>query len=160
MSGYLVALGAPGEDGPLFFPAPLVQGGASGRRRYDLPAVLKLVQAFAGAELAVLERSQPMPKNGGIANFQSGAGYMLWRVALTAAGIPYEAIPPASWKAELRVRGQGKTTSARRKDGKRRAVELAQQLYPGVTLLPSERCRVSSADMAEALLLAHLAKKT
>lgn len=161
LDGYLVAL-VQGEEKPRFHPAPLLEGKSSkGKRRYNRPALLELVLDYAQLmpELCLLEKQQPMPKNGGVANFASGYGFALWEMALTAARIPYDTPASKTWKAQLGVMGVGSSTATRRRDGKRRAVELAQKLYPGVSLLPTERCRVPSSDMAEALLLAHLARK-
>lgn len=161
MDGYLVVLVA-GESKPRFHPAPLLAGKSkAGRRRYDLPGLLDLVTSCRelAPEVCVLEKQQPMPVNGGIGNFQAGLGYGLWRMALTAAQIPHYELHPRTWKAELGVMGTGSNAKARRNDGKRRAIELAQQLYPGVSLLPTERSRTPSSDMAEALLLAHSARR-
>lgn len=167
LSGFLAVLSVPSEEAfeeapgyhVTFHQPPTVEV-ASGRKRYDLARGVWLGRHLAkeGAVSAVIEKAQPMPKNGGIANFRSGEGYMFWRLVLKFAGIPFEAIPAQTWKAELRVRGQGSTRAARRKDGKARAIAKAQELYPGVSLLPTTRSRVPNDGMAEALLLAHLAR--
>jgi hypothetical protein len=88
----------------------------------------------------------------GSAMFKFGVSYGGLRMALTAAGIPFVAVPPRVWQAALGVEPRHHTKIGRRKvwtesqpQFKRRLKELA------ITLFPSEKVIGATAD---ALLLA------
>lgn len=159
MSGYLCVL--TDESGVHLEPTPTLPTGKGSARRYNVPELLRVVGlAAAKAEHAVIEKQQSMPQQGVASTFKTGFGYGLWVMALTAAEVPFEAVSSSSWKAKLRIKalpGPG-TAAQRKKAAKSLAIETAQRLYPHVNLYPTERSRVPSADMAEALLLAHFAR--
>lgn len=140
-------------------PTPTADSSRDGRRRYDLQGMLRILLSLPAEKrkLCVLERAQAMPKNGGVANFSAGYGYGLWRMALTASVVPTLEIAPAIWKRKLGILGRGESAAARRRDSKRRAVEKAMALFPGVSLLRTPRSKKPCPDMAEALLLAWIA---
>ena len=152
-----------GRQGIWFEAAPLLEGG-SGRTRYDLRAASGIVadvaqwEAECGA-FVLVEGQQCMPRNGGMANWESGFGFAMWRMALVAHEVPHDVVKPAQWKRTLGVLGQGKDSKAKRRDSKRRAIEKAQSLFPGVDLRPTDEAEKPSADKAEALLLAYLAQQ-
>lgn len=121
-------------------------------------------------------RSKPHGGRGGqgtVSAFTTGVGFGLWQMALTTAEIEWQDIPPQTWKkaigvlppSQRRQRGAPQESAAehrarmdeRRKEAKRLAVERAQGLFPGVRLVPPG-ARVPSPDLAEALLLAVLAR--
>ena len=155
------------EKGELaFHETPTVDGAPrkgkkSKRTFYSEQEMFTLLMELKARDISllVIEKQQPMPNNRPTAAFGTGYGYGLWKMALVAAGIPFEEVVSASWKAKLGVRGQGDTTETRRKDSKRKSIEKARALFPGVDLLRNSRCRVPSDDKAEALLLAEVARR-
>ena len=160
MSGYLAVI----DSGDVYhFPAPTRPTGKGERRRYDIPGMIDLLRmAATGAELCVIEKQQSFPGQGVASTFTTGLGYGLWLAGLTAAGIPFEAVAPATWKAKLRIKAlpsAASTAASRKKATKALAIATAQRLFPGVSLLPTDRSRVPSADMAESLLLAYYASR-
>lgn len=92
---------------------------------------------------AVLEKVNAMSP-GRQACFQLGGSYRALRMALTAAGIPFEEIRPEDWQRAVGVPPQKKPklTYAKRKA---RLRQRAQALFPGVTV---------KNETADALLLA------
>ena len=78
--------------------------------------------------------------------FGKSAGFI--EGALAALGIGYQLIPPKTWKAEFGLNSD-----------KAASIEVCKRLFPGVNLLPSEKCQKDSDGMAEALLLACYAKR-
>lgn len=114
------------------------------KREYDMPGLVKLLTFLppwngVHAMHAVLEESQPMPRQGVRSMFTVGVGFGIWLSALAFAGIPYTRVRPAVWKRALNLRGKDKEASRLR----------AQQLFPHASL-----ARKKDHGRAEALLLA------
>lgn len=159
MSGYLAELHEDYQVG--FVPCPVLATGKGNRRRYNVPGLVELVHEVAPecTHLAI-ERQQAFPGQGVTSSFTTGFGYGLWLAAIAAARIPFETVSPATWKAALRIKAlPGGTSGSRKKAAKALAIETAQRLYPHVSLLATPRSRTPHDGMAEALLLAHYARK-
>jgi crossover junction endodeoxyribonuclease RuvC len=97
-----------------------------------------------------IEKQQPYPKQGGASNFKTGKGFGLWLGILAAMQIPYEIVTPQKWKKEL-LAGTDKSKGA--------AINKAQALFPGVSLLRTDKCRTPHDGMAEALLIAECGRR-
>lgn len=102
---------------------------------YDALAALD-----GGPEKAMLERVSASPQMGVTSAFTFGKGYGGLRMALTAAGIPFDEVTPQKWQKAMQcLTGGDKNISKRR----------AQQLFPTVkvthaiadALLIAEYCR-------------------
>lgn len=85
--------------------------------------------------------------------FNFGALYGLWRGMLVALKIPYEIVPPKTWQL-LMLAGENKS------DVKAASIRVAQRRWPGVSLLPTPRCRKPSDGMADALNIAEYGRRT
>lgn len=94
----------------------------------------------------VVEATHAMPDMGTVAANSKGLTLGSTLAALQMAGIPFELVAPATWKAALRL------TAPRATDRERKAasLSLARQLFPGAAL-----DRVKDHNRAEALCLAH-----
>lgn len=90
-----------------------------------------------------IELVQSFPGEAGRASLAYGKHFGLWRGMFVALRIPYTIVSPVKWKRAMGVTSD-KATS----------ITKAQQLFPGVNLLPTPRCRKKSDGMAEALLIA------
>jgi crossover junction endodeoxyribonuclease RuvC len=90
-----------------------------------------------------------MPHQGVTSMFSFGQSYGFILGVLTAFGIGYQLVPPGTWKREHGLLHTQKQDS----------VAVAKRLFPGVSLLPTERCRKESDGMAEALLIAEYARR-
>jgi hypothetical protein len=112
--------------------------------------VTTLKRRTDGSITAVLEKVTGYVGDGGNPGsgmFKFGVGYGEVRMALTAAGIPFEEVVPTVWQRGLgiaaRAKGEGKTA------WKNRLRAHAQKLFPGVkvtlatadALLIAEWCR-------------------
>jgi hypothetical protein len=106
-------------------------------------ALIEKVQGYAG-----------VPGTTGTSMFKFGMNYGLLRMALTAAGIPFEDVLPRAWQAGLSIPIRKKEES--RTEWKNRLKAKAQQLFPSVkgitlatcdALLIAEFCRRRRADM-------------
>lgn len=97
--------------------------------------------------VAVIEKVHSMPKQGVASSFKFGMGYGGLRMALIAARIPFEEIPPQTWMKALGI--PSKKESESKAQWKQRLRGKAQQLFPDVpvtlktcdALLIAEYCR-------------------
>jgi len=105
--------------------------------------------ATSGACMACVEKVGAMPGQGVNSMFSFGHSLGFIEGVLTALGIPYQLIPPVKWKREFSLIGKDKKAS----------IETCKKLFPGLNLMPTERSRVPSDGMAEAVLMALYAKR-
>ena len=99
--------------------------------------------------VASVEKVGAMPHQGVVSmfNFGKSAGYI--EGVLSALGIPYQLIPPSTWKREFSLIGKDKKAS----------IEVCHKLFPEVDLKRTERCKTDSDGKAESLLLACYARR-
>ena len=90
-----------------------------------------------------------MPKQGVSSTWKFAEEYGFIKGVLSSCGIPYQTVPPQTWKKSFSLLHQDKN----------RSIEVAQQLFPDVSLLPTERSRKPSDGMAESLLIAEYARR-
>lgn len=115
---------------------------------------VKFVDAMAdvmnqGKCIAAVEKVGARPGQGTVSMFSFGQSYGFILGVLAAFGIPYQLVPPRKWKAEFGLLNTEKQDS----------VTVAKHLFPGVSLLPTERCRKESDGMSDSLLLAEYARR-
>ena len=106
--------------------------------------------ALKGQDVIVaVEKVGARPGQGTVSmfNFGKSAGYI--EGVLSALGIPYQLIPPQTWKREFSLIGKDKKTS----------IETCQKLFPDIDLKRTERCKTGSDGKAEALLIALYAER-
>lgn len=108
-----------------------------------------IVQRKGEGIIAAIEKVGAMPHQGvtSMFNFGKSAGYI--EGVLSALGIPYQLVPPATWKREFSLIGKDKRAS----------VEVCRKLFPDVDLKRTERCKTESDGKAEALLLAEWGRR-
>lgn len=101
------------------------------------------------AVIACVEKVGAMPGQGvtSMFNFGKNAGFI--EGVLESFQIPYQLVPPQTWK---------KSFSLLHKD-KNESIRACKQLFPTANLLKTERCRKESDGLAESLLLALYAKR-
>lgn len=98
--------------------------------------------------ICCIEGVQPIRGNGIIALFKLGQSYGWLLGILDSIGIPYQPITPQRWKKEFSLTSD-----------KAKSVEVCKRIYPGVSLLRTERSKKEDDGMAEALLMATYAKR-
>lgn len=102
-----------------------------------------------GKCVAAVEKVGAMPGQGVTSMFSFGQSFGFILGVLTAFGIGYQLVPPTLWKREFGLLHTEKQAS----------VDVAKRLFPGVSLLPTERCRKESDGMSDALLICEYARR-
>ena len=145
------------EERPYIFSTPLVEGD------FDAECLATVARSnFDDIDLVVIEEQHAFPGYGPRCSrchkpkfqeapqrvFKSGYGYGLWVGVLAALKISFKAVTAQEWKGPLGLSSD-----------KKKSITKAQDLFPGVNLLRTPRCRVPDHNFAEALLLAVHARK-
>jgi len=106
-------------------------------------------EVFSANEIrCCLEKVGAMPGQGVTGMFTFGAGYGFIQGVLTAFGIPYQLVPPQTWKKAFSLNSNKQTS-----------IEVCQRLFPDMSLYRTERCKKPHDGMAEALLMAVYARR-
>lgn len=95
-----------------------------------------------------LEKVGAMPGQGVTSMFTFGTGYGFIQGVLTAFGIPYQLVPPQTWKKAFSLNSNKQTS-----------IEVCQRLFPHVNLMRTDRCKKPHDGMAEALIMAEYARR-
>lgn len=119
--------------------------------RSNLVNYLGSVKKYANGDgvIACVEKVGAMPGQGvtSMFNFGKDAGFI--EGVLESFGIPYQLVPPATWKKEFSLIHKDKKDS----------IQVCKQLFPGINLLPTERCKKESDGIAESALIALYARR-
>ena len=95
-----------------------------------------------------LEKDGAMPGQGVVSMFNFGHNLGVIEGLLRGYGIPYQLVPPQTWKKEFSLSSD-----------KNKSIEVCQKLFPKVSLLATERSRKPSDGIAEAVLMAEYARR-
>lgn len=135
-----------GTKGVLCRDLPLLTDGS--RKRIDVRTLLSELSPLAKENtLVILEKSQPMPRDGAMGSFRYGEVYGELYATLIFLKIPFMEVHPATWRTKIVGKGKGKDESRR----------LAMDLFPE---LATNLLRKKDHGRAEALLLAWYARTT
>ena len=96
----------------------------------------------------VIEHVNAMPGQGVTSCFSFGANFGECLGMLVAFRIPYELVRPLKWKKAFSCTSDKNTS-----------IEVAKRLFPGVDLRRTPKCTKPHDGIAEALLMAELAKR-
>lgn len=95
-----------------------------------------------------LEKVGAMPGQGVVSMFNFGRNLGFIEGLLQANKIPYQLIPPQTWKKEFSLSSD-----------KQASIDVCKRLFPDINLLPTARSRKENDGMAEALLMAEYARR-
>lgn len=98
--------------------------------------------------MCCLEKVSAMPGQGVVSMFNFGHNLGLIEGLLKAHEIPYQLVPPQTWKKEFSLSSD-----------KAKSIDVCKKLFPKVNLLPTERSRKPSDGIAEAVLMAEYARR-
>lgn len=136
----------PGKDGAFAF---IFDDGNAVTYPFEREGFVSACGALAGQNIVCcLEQVHSMPKQGVSSTFNFGktAGYL--EGVLEAFGIAYQLVTPQKWKKEFSLNNT-----------KQNSIDVCHQLFPGVNLKRTDRCKKDHDGMAEALLMALYAKR-
>lgn len=94
-----------------------------------------------------IEKVHAMPKQGSVSMFNFGVNYGWLKGVLDAYEIPYQEIPPQTWKKEFGLNSK-----------KEKSIEVCQQLFPEANLVP-HGCHKQHDGIAEAILMSEYARR-
>ena len=136
----------PGKSGAL---ALLTEDGQCTVVPFQESAYTAILRAASGpSSVCCLEKVGAMPGQGVVSMFNFGHNLGYIEGLLQAFDIPYQLVPPQTWKKEFCVTSDKNTS-----------IEVCRKLFPHVSLLPTERSRKPSDGMAEAMLMAEYARR-
>ena len=136
----------PGKSGAL---ALLTEDGQCTVVPFHESAYTTILKAASGpSSVCCLEKVGAMPGQGVVSMFNFGHNLGYIEGLLQAFDIPYQLVPPQTWKKEFCVTSDKNTS-----------IEVCRKLFPHVSLLPTERRRKPSDGMAEAILIAEYARR-
>lgn len=136
------------------WPMPTVRVGKS-KRLYD-EQYIRQTLSFLDATHAFIEFAQAMIRPGRKQNlsstFKTGDCYGFMRGILVGLGIPHEVVRPKAWQSTM-------LTGVDKSETKRASIIVAKRLFPDVSLKRTDKCRVDSDGMADALLIAEYGRR-
>ena len=136
----------PGKSGSL---ALLTEDGQCTVVPFQESAYTAILKAASGpSSVCCLEKVGAMPGQGVVSMFNFGHNLGYIEGLLQAFDIPYQLVPPQTWKKEFCVTSDKNTS-----------IEVCRKLFPHVCLLPTARSRKPSDGMAEAMLMAEYARR-
>ena len=136
----------PGKSGAL---ALLTEDGQCTVVPFQESAYTAILKAASGpSSVCCLEKVGAMPGQGVVSMFNFGHNLGYIEGLLQAFDIPYQLVPPQTWKKEFCVTSDKNTS-----------IEVCRKLFPHVCLLPTARSRKPSDGMAEAMLIAEYARR-
>ena len=136
----------PGKSGAL---ALITEDGQCTVVPFHESAYTEILRAASGpSSVCCLEKVGAMPGQGVVSMFNFGHNLGYIEGLLQAFDIPYQLVPPQTWKKEFSVTSDKNTS-----------IEVCRKLFPHVCLLPTARSRKPSDGMAEAMLLAEYSRR-
>lgn len=129
------------------YPMPTIvrKDGKKTRTSMDIPA-LRALLALPGLSAAYIEHAQPMPKQGVVSVFNFGRGFGVIEGVLGALKIPYTVVKPRDWQREV-------LSGVAAKGTKKASIETAKRLFPATSLRPTDKCKVDSHGIADAVMI-------
>lgn len=94
------------------------------------------------------------PHQGAVQTFKAALHFGELRGILVALGIPYALIQPQTWSEEFAHGVEEKDKLKRYRAIKVARKKIATDLFPGIDLRESDRCKTPHEGMVDALLLA------
>lgn len=98
----------------------------------------------------VIERlfARPGSMSSAKANFELGRCVGELETVFAMVGVGFQAVTPQAWQKEFGISGDKETH-----------IRMAKQLFPGVSLKRTEKCKVDFDGFADALLMAEYARR-
>lgn len=116
---------------------------------FNSSSYLIALEEIKGQEVkCCLEKVGAMPGQGVVSMFNFGHNFGYIEGILQANFIPYQLVPPQTWKKEFSLSSD-----------KAKSIEVCQKLFPHANLLATDKSRKPSDGIAEAVLMAEYARR-
>lgn len=137
----------PGKSGAI---AIILQDGTVETHTFDANVYVHTLRFLSPkfTLICCVEKVGAMPGQGVVSMFNFGHNFGFIEGLLQAYGVPYQLVPPQTWKKEFSLTSD-----------KAKSIEVCQKLFPNVSLLATARSRKPSDGIAEALLMAEYARR-
>ena len=109
---------------------------------YSNQALIEVCQMYQGSCSVTVENVHSMPGQGTVSMFTFGRNFGYILGVLEAFQIPYTLVDPRVWKKYYGLSSD-----------KQESIAKCKELYPGIYLYPTKRCKKESDGMAEAILI-------
>lgn len=119
----------------------------SGIDLVELKGILINPRSVPPPELVVIEKVHSMPKQGVASSFKFGDGFGSLKGLCVGLALPFILVTPQKWKKTVLAGYDWK-------GNKDASIVYVKQRYPGISLRPTERSRVDSHGLADAVCLA------
>lgn len=133
----------PGKNGGIAVLTPEIGGTIAEVYKYSNDRLIAVIKAHEGQARATVEKVSARPHQGVVSMFNFGANYGAIIGILEALEVEYKTVTPQRWKRAMQVT----------KD-KQSSIDKAKEIYKGINLRATDRCRTDHDGMAEALLIA------
>lgn len=133
----------PGKNGGIAVLTPEIGGTIAEVYKYSNDRLIAVIKAHEGQARATVEKVSARPHQGVVSMFNFGANYGAIIGILEALEVEYKTVTPQRWKRAMQVT----------KD-KQSSIDKAKEIYNGINLRATDRCRTDHDGMAEALLIA------
>lgn len=124
----------------------------------ELWSIFEQITRRYSSATAVIEKVHAMPKQGATSMFSFGMRLGELLMALTAAGIPFQEVPPKEWQKAFRIVGKKPNESG--SHFKTRILTVAHRLFPDVPLWKEPKSKGKQLSICDALLMAEFCRRT
>ncbi len=139
-----ICIATPDIDFWSTYAMPVTGGGIDLR---ELKLILTVPLNRPPADLVVIEKVHSMPKQGVSSSFKFGDGFGSLKGLCVGLGLPFILVTPQKWKKTVLAGYDWK-------GNKDISIVWVKQRYPDISLRPTERSRVDSHGLADAVCLA------
>ena len=117
----------------------------TGKHAYDIPFIIQSFESWK-PDLAILEKAQPYPKQGGVSNYSIGLGYGIMQGVLSTLKIPFEVVHPKTWQKSI-------FNGLPHEDTKAASALFCLRRWPTVDWRKTERCKKVHDGLTDAACL-------
>ena len=137
----------PGKSGAI---AIILQDGTVETYTFDANVYVHTLRFLSQkyTPICCLEKVGAMPGQGVVSMFNFGHNFGFIEGLLQAYGVPYQLVPPQTWKKEFSLTSD-----------KAKSIEVCQKLFPNANLMATNRSRKPNDGIAEAVLMAEYARR-
>lgn len=142
------------EDGKILekHKTPLIRS-TKAKDEYDIPMLVGILGSFKKDAHVILEKGQPIPLAGIMAQYQRGFSFGLYQGLFVGLGMPYTVVAPRTWQKAM-------FQDVNAEDTKAASILVAKRLWPREDWRRTERSKLDDDGFTDAALLAMFGLRT